>query len=330
MEASEGSNFTAHLTEVDRYLQAGRVPYAIDRSLEGENSYVLSLPSFRKRDADGKALTESESFIQVIDNLIRQRKVEAQEGDVEYRPPVVMDVGPGNFQALIDARKKWGTDIKLVGLGTDKLLDFGGIVGHGDKSIEPTRQAVLDAGITIIPEDLVKMRDVVPAELRPDVILSSHALQYTGTPLWETFSSQLYDTLIPGGYAFIAFGPPHISESISVFAETGDHYAHFDVLKAINTRYKEDLGRLGKYLESKGYYFDIDPEQGRLSCKKIEVNSSYELPNTIHTITNPTIEDLGLQNIKNLRVPYWVENIPKTNRMYLSAYPAMDIPQEST
>jgi hypothetical protein len=318
--------YQQHLGHLRNQVQRREMLYPMDRHLEGEKSYIKFLSAIHKRDEVGEILPETEDFIQVIDRLIEMRKGQAESKGIQYRPPVVMDVGPGNFQALLDARKKWGDDVILVGVGPDILLDFDGVERSTQKHIAPTRQQVDDAGITIIPESLVKIDKAVPETLKPDVILSCQALQYTDTPLWETFS-KIYNKLPPGGYAFVAFGPPNISGTYNSMAETSEERASVRVTTAMNNRYKEDLERLETYLRNQGYEFDINSEKGQLSCKKLEVNGSYELPQEVRTIIRPTLTDLGLpENPSNKgAISGMLEKYPR----YLSAFPIMNIPETS-
>jgi hypothetical protein len=236
-----------------------------------------------------------------------------------------MDIGPGNFQALLDARDKWGDDVKLVGVGPDAFLDFDGT--YGESHIGPTRTAVEAADITIINDSVTSFTRILPEDSKPDVVLSSHALQYTHTPLWETFASQVYENLNPGGYAFIAAAPPSISTGMSAFADTEDTQAGSYVMNAMNRRYQQNLGELDTYLQAQGYSFTVTT-RGQLACQKVAVNGSFGLPPEIRTILKPTVAELSLEQTAalNNRVQYWCDNMTQRMPRSLSAYPVMHIP----
>jgi len=309
--------FQKHIEDLEGLMQRDIFPYPISRSLEGEGSYLKFLPSFRNNKQ------ESLSFIEVIDDLISQRKKDSMTFNKSYDPVVIFDLGPGNFKALLEARAKWQSDVVLVGVGPDILMDFNKY--NQGKKINSTRAAVMDADIHVIVESLVNIESITK-ELIPDVIISSHALQYTCTPLWETFK-KIYNVLKPEGYIFAAFGAPHISTGYSVFAQTADHFAHAGVIQSMNREYKNSLIALNDLLGRRGYQFNIDAEEGTLACRKINAQGNFSLPEDIFTIIKPTPADLNLEGTSNRRVDHWCNSIAEVYSICISAYPVMFVPK---
>ena len=319
--------YEAHKKAVNEDLLRGKAPYPISRRLEGEHSYVANLPVLTVSGKNGESLVRDLTFIDAIDMLIDKRK----QSEGEYIPPVVLDIGPGNYQALLDAREKWGSDVTLVGLGQDDFMDFSGFKSlHSKETVQPTRERVEAENIVHIDASVTALKKSIPEELRPDVILANQSLQYIDVPLWETIKEQIFPTLREGGYMFLAFGEPHISMGYSALAETLKHYAITDVHRALNQRYKDDLERLDIFLKSKGFEADVN-NNGTMAVHKVDVQGGYDLPDGVSTILHPTIEDVelvapGRELADYAAAPYWQSALDEIRPRVYSAYPIMNIP----
>lgn len=318
--------YEAHKKEVNEYFLKGRAPYPISRGLEGEHSYATDLPVLTRSIKNGESSRDL-TFIDAIDTLIAERK----QSEGEYTPPVVLDIGPGNYQALLDAREKWGNDVILVGLGQDNIMDFSGFKSlHSKEMLLPTRENVEAENIAHIDASVTALSRSIPEELRPDVILANQSLQYMDVPLWEIIKEQIFPTLREGGYMFLAFGEPHISMGYFALAETLKHYAYTDVHRALNQRYKNDLERLDMFLKSKGFEAYVG-SNGTMAVHKVDVRGSYDLPDGVSTILRPTIEDIdlvepGKEPADYATSPYWQAVLDELQPRVYSAYPIMNIP----
>lgn len=199
------------LTDAVYTEETSRTNYPFNRTLEGEHtSYVVRLPTWKAKDQTTKQEIDI-TFVEVIERLINEREEEAKNIGTTYKPVKILDVGYGNGQAMLDAAKKWGNKVQLIGYGSSRLTDYTGRTNTLSGSISvPTRQFLAQAGVELIEGNIIDIDEKIPKGKKPDVILCCQVLQYIPYPQWEVLR-KIYSCLDKEGYAFISLADPNQS-----------------------------------------------------------------------------------------------------------------------
>jgi len=203
--------------------------YAFDRGLMGRSDpdgiesysygYLDILPTF-----------QGLNFLQLVENKI-------QSGN----NPVILDIGYGAGNFLLDCRKIWGDEVELNGYGPSAQTRSHFL--RGSLSNPPTAKLLENAEIDLIDGDLIDFSRVYGHE-KADIIVSVTALQHTYYPQWELVK-KIYRGLKSDGIGLL-------------------HWTS-DVVENMHSQ-------LGYYLLESGYEFEFDLNTVALRKNKPDLN----------------------------------------------------------
>jgi SAM-dependent methyltransferase len=156
----------------------------LDELVEG---YINILPRYQGND-----------IIELVDKAIEDRTSASDK-------ITIVDIGYGNGSFLLDARKEWGDQLRLIGYGNDgytKIPQRTHLArAQGGYYLPPTQTQLEEAGIELINGNAIDIRDKL-GDNTADFIVSCYGLTNVEFPHWELLK-KVYRSLKPGGIALI-------------------------------------------------------------------------------------------------------------------------------
>lgn len=194
----------------------------------------------RKVDGYSDALPEFEgkTIIDLVNLEVEERKRQAQATGKPPTKVVIVDLGYGRGNFLLDCRQEWQDAVKLVGFGTsipsDTPLKLWGCFQPNGLILPPTADLLTAANISRVEGNAIDIAKILGRNFA-DFVVSSFTLSYVNYPPWEMMK-KLYRILKPNGVALVDFG---ISLARS--------YREQD----------EETQRISAYLAKHGYLFEL-------------------------------------------------------------------------
>jgi len=176
-------------------------------------SYIDVLPTFKGKD-----------FASLIDEEVQRREQRATLSEKPFERIVIVDIGYGMGQFLLDCKERWGDKVSLIGFGTDVYAKRG--FHDADNDIVPTYDVLINLGVNLVEGNVIDIEKRLENN-SADFVVASNALIYVLYPRWELLK-KIYRVLKQNGIALLDSGP-----------------------------YPEGGAELEKYLEENGYLFEF-------------------------------------------------------------------------
>ena len=159
--------------------------------------YIDLLPTF-----------EGKNIIELISGEIYSREEEARRTGILAEPVVIVDVGYGNGQFLLDSRKEWGDKVRLVGFGPsvytrneDRI--WSQEIPNAQAILPPTEPALKESEVELVEGNVIDIRKILGDNFA-DFVVSSQTLKDIPYPQWELLK-KLYRILKPSGVALLHY-----------------------------------------------------------------------------------------------------------------------------
>lgn len=178
--------------------------------------YIDLLPTF-----------EGENIIELINSEVHSREDEARRTGTFAEPVVIVDIGYGNGQFLLDSRREWGNKVRLVGFGPsvytrneDRI--WSREIPNAQAILPPTEPALRESEVELVEGNAIDIRKILGDNFA-DFVVSSQTLKDIPYPQWELIK-KLYRILKPSGVALLHYdyrAPKMLGPILDFLSENG-------------------------------------------------------------------------------------------------------------
>lgn len=178
--------------------------------------YIDLLPTF-----------EGKNIIELVSGEIHSREEQARRTGILAEPVVIVDVGYGNGEFLLDSRKEWGDKVRLVGFGPsvytrneDRI--WSRQVANAQAILPPTEPLLRESEVELVEGNVIDIRKILGDNFA-DFVVSSQTLKDIPYPQWELIK-KLYRILKPSGVALLHYdyrAPKMLGPILDFLSENG-------------------------------------------------------------------------------------------------------------